>query len=163
MAVQVVRLANASRRTRVTPRTNTDNSLEMSRLIYQKLSSLTLNRTILRDYNEGKLPKEYVDFLDQCNEILYNQTWGPTYDIDDATLALDEYLAELGVTAEYQYVKDTKSIPAWLTSPEKSDYRVLVEYPTVTPNSTGTATHTTDPIFILMDKDEVLVSYPKGL
>jgi len=157
MAVRVVRLTNSGRRTKVTPDYNDDGSIGMSRLIYQKLGSLTLNRTILADYEAGKLPKEYVEFLDRCNEILYNDTWGPTFTITDAMTDLDAYLSTLGVTAEYQYSKDTLDVKEWITAGETTEYRYLAEYPQPVENSIRMSTG--EDHFVLMDGDETLVVY----
>lgn len=104
MAIKIT-LTNSARITRKTPISN-DGKLIFPRHIYQRLSSLIANKTILADYNAGTLPKEYIDFLDELNKV---STGNATEAIND----LNMYLGTLGVTNEYPYNKDTVDIPVW--------------------------------------------------
>lgn len=162
MAIQVVKLTNSSRTTSATPRLTDNNFLEFERLFYQRMGSLTLNRKILDDYNEGKLPPEYINYLEQCNAILEFQTWGYTdAEITEGMKNLDLFFGTLGVSATYAYAKDTKSIPSWIIEEDASPIRPLVEYLEVLPlqSVNGHTYNNEDPDFILVDGDEYLAVY----
>ena len=79
----------------------------LSRHIYQTLGSLLKNKSILDDYNNGKLSHEYVRFLDKMDEINLG-----TADAD--ALATDEVLGDLGEILDYSYSKDWIDVPNWL-------------------------------------------------
>ncbi len=84
-----------------------DGKVMLSRYIYQTLGSLLKNKTILDDYNNGKLAPEYVRFLDKMDAINLG-----TADAD--ALATDEVLGDLGEILDYSYSKDWITVPAWL-------------------------------------------------
>ena len=97
--------------------------LILNRSIYQRLGSLTNNKTILDDYNNGRLPEEFVRFLDRMDTISDD-----TIISDPEILLLDEYLGSLGVTVEYFYSKDTVDIPQWIADfGTQTEYRILVD------------------------------------
>jgi len=151
MAIRV-RLTNKSQVTKKqseqSSQPSTDNTLIMSRALYQRLGSLVANKTILDDYNNGKLPKEYVEFLDACEDINFNQSFPDAAQrtVEPNWSLLDEYLGDLGTISEYAYSKDLVNIPEWLSSTEQSEYRVLMD--------TSDNTHLTD-----SSGAEILVSY----
>jgi len=117
MAIKVT-LTNSARITRSTPIFN-GNKLTFPRHIYQRLSSLVNNKTILADYTAGTLPKEYIAFLDELNKV----------NTDDETAAINElnlYLGSLGLTEEYPYGKDIVNITPWFEAESTSHIRNIV-------------------------------------
>lgn len=116
MAVKIVSLTNSSHPTGELGK-DTATKLLIDRFIYQRLGSLEQNKTILEDYNAGRLPKEFQQFLYDLENRL----------IDPDISAIDEYLGQLGITEEWQYSKDVVSIPAWTTPYTQSEIRQLAE------------------------------------
>ncbi len=103
-----VSLRNPSRVTSgITTHNTSDNKVYLDRSIYQRLGSLLKNKTILDDYNNGRLPKEFVKFLDIMNEI--NEGTAET-----EVIALDELLGSFGENIDYSYSKDFMNIANWL-------------------------------------------------
>ena len=92
----------------------------LSRYIYQTLGSLMGNKTILEDYENNKLPAEYMHFLDKMNEINLG-----TADAD--TLATDEVLGDFGEILDYSASKDWINVVNWL-----GDFDVYFGYRNVT-------------------------------
>ncbi len=154
MAVKIVKLSNTSRVTRRTATVESDGKLGMSRELYQKLGSLVQNKTISEDYMNGRLSPDYVRILDDLNNLLLHQSYGGISIVDLPPLApyieeLDRYLGSLGLEATYHYAKDSNKIPVWLDSAERAEVRYLTE-----------TTISGQPFdFVLMDGDEILVSY----
>lgn len=115
MAVKIVSLTNSSHPSGELGK-DTATKLLIDRFIYQRLGSLEQNKTILDDYNAGRLPKEFQQFLEDLEDRLNDP------DIN----AIDEYLGDLGITEEWQYSKDVVDIPAWTNAYEQSAIRQLV-------------------------------------
>lgn len=105
-----ITLTNSSRVTRKEP-ISINGKLIFPRHIYQRLSSLVANKTILADYEAGTLPKEYMEFLDELNKI-------NTGNATDAINELNVYLGALGTTETYPYEKDGINISPWFESGE---------------------------------------------
>ena len=121
MAIKVT-LRNPSQITSKIVPSATD-KLILNRSIYQRLRSLINNQTILDDYNNGRLPGEFVRLLDRMDTISDD-----TIISDPEILLLDEYLGSLGVTVEYFYSKDTVDIPQWIADfGTQTEYRILVD------------------------------------
>lgn len=114
MGVKVV-LTNKSQQTGASGNKSTsDLNIRFNRLIYQRLGSLTQNKTILADYNAGKLPQEFADLLTELNKIHYNINCGQEYTECQRAYTINEYLGSLGVTETYKYKKDYVVIPPWI-------------------------------------------------
>ena len=131
MAIKVV-LSNASRITRRTPAANTSvEGIEMSRETYQKLGSLVKNKTILADYDAGRLTGEYKRLLDELNDLYLVKNYPQLSSgivLSDHIVELDEYLGSLGIGIDYPYSKDSVNIPNWLDgNPDKTPVRYLVD------------------------------------
>lgn len=147
MAIKVT-LGNTAKVTTRTPSVagggSTKINLKIDRRTYQYLGSLVRNKTLLEQYNNGTLPKEYVRLLDELN-VLYENNKGLSIPqpVAEGIKELDEYLGTLGVTEVYPYEKDMLNISPWMAIDDRAPYRVL--------------TDTTDNTY-LMDGNEVLVS-----
>ena len=87
--------------------TNGNGKVMLSRYIYQTLGSLLKNKTILDDYENGRLSHEYTRFLDKLNEINLGTA-------DVHALVTDEALGDLGEVLDYSYSKDWINVPNWL-------------------------------------------------
>ena len=109
-----VKLVNASRGITGTGVKKTDNGLTMPRSIYQKLGSLVKNKTLINDYAQGDLNKEYIEFLDKMSSI---------EDGEEEMIEVDKYLGSLGLDEEYPYSKDYRGIPAWIEVLGQAPYR----------------------------------------
>lgn len=116
MAVKIISLTNSSHPTGELGK-DTATKLLIDRFIYQRLGSLEQNKTILEDYNAGRLPKEFQQFLYDLENRL----------IDPDISAVDIYLGQLGITEEWQYSKDVVNIPPWTNAFESSEVRQLAE------------------------------------
>jgi len=122
MAVKIT-LTNSSRATKKQPSYSSEVTtgnipIHFSREFYQRLGSLTLNKTLKADYEAGLLPKEYTRFLDEISQL------GTAS--NSAMVELDQYLGSLGMTEEYPYSKDSLNIPAWIPASFLPDQRVLM-------------------------------------
>jgi hypothetical protein len=100
MAVKV-RLFSQGQITSREDRVTDNGDLLVSRAIYQRLGSLVNAKTILEDYNNGDLPKEFVAFMERMEANV------------DVT-EVDTYLGSLGFGEEYFYSKDIVDIPLWI-------------------------------------------------
>ena len=125
-----VKLTNPSNVTKKDVTLDADNSIVMSRSIYQNLGSLIKNKTILDDYNNGRLPTEYVRFLDDMNDLFLKLNY-PDLAVDlvveEEIPAVDEYLGDLGISETYYYSKDTVDIPPWVITGAQGEYRILFD------------------------------------
>jgi len=129
-----VTLKNPSKTTGKDPGLKNEASIDkpevyMSRMTYQLLGSLFKNKTIFKDYNDGKLTKEYVRILDDLND-LHNSIYYPDLVVKEPTnetRALDEYLGSLGIDEEYPYSKDRVNIEQWLDDSLATPMRVIFD------------------------------------
>ena len=129
MAVKII-LSNASQVTSREPTLDEDNNVKFSRMFYQHLGSLVKNKTLLDDYNSGKLAPEYVRFLNDMNDLFLKRNYpllATDIVLEEAVTATDEYLGDLGITQDYHYSKDAVNIPAWIDSYRQSEYRILMD------------------------------------
>lgn len=92
-------------------------NLVMDRVVYKILSSLTDNKVIT---NPTGTDSEYDRFLLDMEKIHRGET------VHEATDALDEYLALLGVTEQYPFPQDTYSLAQWITYPTQEPYRNVI-------------------------------------
>lgn len=97
---------------------NGERNLKFSRHIYQRLGSLTLNKTIESDYENNRLPGEYVRFLDLMDTIMDG-----TVDPSDDIIETDAFLGSLGLTASYKYSEDFNDLPVWVTNDDVALFR----------------------------------------
>ena len=143
-----VTLGNAAKVTRRTPlvtdKETTEPSLKIDRRTYQYLGSLVKNKTLLENYLNGTLPREYIKLLDELN-VLYENNKGLSdpQPVAEGVEELDAYLGSLGVTDTYPYEKDIQNISAWMQIEDRAPYRVL--------------TDTTDNTYLVDGTSEVLV------
>jgi hypothetical protein len=114
----IVKLKNPSQVTTDLASTPSGNTLSLNRSVYQRLSSLIKNKTLLEDYNSGNLPVEFKDFLDQIETV-------NTGTATSTTLVLNEYLGSLGVDSVYPYSKDVNDIADWLDINRVESFRLL--------------------------------------
>ncbi len=123
-----VKLSNASRITKRTPEALS--AVGMSRLTYQMLGSRVQCRTLVEDYNNGNLPKEYIRLLDELNDLYLTINYpelAAGIVVREGIAELDSYLGSLGITEDYPYDKDAVNIPAWLSIDTQPEYRHLVD------------------------------------
>lgn len=145
MAVKIT-LGNPSRVTKEQVVLN-DSKLKFPRILYQRLGSLVKNRTLLDDYNNGRLPLEYVELLEQLNVYHAEKYYNSENNTPEYIKELDVYLGSLGITEEYHYSKDTNNGELWLTVTSQSEYRILMDE--LEPN----------PEVYLVDGDEPIIFY----
>jgi len=157
-----VRLGNPSKTTRknVTlkeqPSVPEETSIKMSRIIYQNLGSLAKNKTILEDYENGRLSDEMVDLLNEMNLIYLHKFYDlsestPIPEASNEVKELDRYLGTLGLTDDYRYSKDKFAMNDFLTYTTQAEVRYLAEIDD----------DDTNPEVVLVDGDEVLVIYTR--
>ena len=94
--------------------------LLIARSIYQNLGSLIGARKLVEDYASGSLPKEYIEFLDEMEQLKIDKEAG-TADEESTIYKIDTYLSELGISTEWKYSGDIRAIPMWL------DYQAKVK------------------------------------
>jgi len=103
-----------------------NDELALDRLIYRKIGSFTDNKVITTP------PENDTDFHRWLRDMnnLHNYKYYPSFAIKTPTpdlIALDEYLATLGVTDTYPFLQDTYDVAPWVTPDTQSVYRVLVD------------------------------------
>lgn len=121
MAVRIV-LTNKSQPTLglVEASTTSHNDVQMNRLVYQQLRSLAKNKTISSDYDNGLLPKAFINLVEEFEKKHQGES------VDDSINKLDEYLGSLGLTEEYPFSKDRVNIAQWATSGGGSSTRNVI-------------------------------------
>jgi len=126
-----VKLANPSKISKSdTTLTTDDQSVVVSRSIYQNLGSLLKNKTLTDSYENGPIPDEYKKFLDQMDDLFLKLNYpalAVDIVVDPAIEEVDEYLGELGILQDYFYEKDTVNIPQWLDTLDIEPVRVLYD------------------------------------
>ena len=161
MAV-TIRLTNKSQVTKELSEiaTQPDNELLFGRELYQTLGSLLKNKDVAtRDVDTGavtinweKVTEEFASFAEDVNN-LWLHTYYPELAIANniptptpQIILVDEYLGNLGVSQEYNYIKDFINVTPWLDITKQSEYRVLIDE--------DDNTYLTD-----SNGDEILISY----
>lgn len=120
MAVRIT-LTNKSQVTRRTASVGSDSGIMLDRAVYQYLGSLNNCKTLIADYNAGKIPPEVIDFLDRMNLLASGDM------SDSSVVAIDEYLSKLGISEHYPYSKDSVNIPLWVNIESRVKERVLFD------------------------------------
>jgi hypothetical protein len=97
-----------------------DETVLMSREVYQYLRSLAKNKVLVDTETSGKLPVELVDLFDEFTKIQYGE------EVSAAVKKMDEYLGHLGLTEDYYYTKDIIDIDPWIHYTEQEPIRNVV-------------------------------------
>ena len=140
MAIKVT-LVNKSQITSNEVSVVSDDTLSLSRAIYQTLGSLVFNKNCMtvdelgsKTIDWSKFTGEYKEFVTDMNN-LWQHTFYPELAIangvpmpTEAIIKANEYLGSLGVTEEYFYSKDAKTIPLWIDIEKQFEYRVLTDH-----------------------------------
>ena len=120
MSTKVI-LTNKSQQTNELGQLDRNSTVLASRTIYQKLRSLTSNKTIKSDYDNGLIPQELKKLFDNFTILYDSGTATP------GVQALDEYLGNLGVTETYPFTKDIISIDMWFSVEEQEPIRNVID------------------------------------
>jgi len=95
----------------------TADELNIERVIYRKLSSLTDNKVI---QDPADADSEYSRFLLHMNDIQAD------IGVEPSVMKLDEYLGELGVSKEYPFIDDVYGLDPWIEILDQEEFRNVV-------------------------------------
>lgn len=99
--------------------------LKLSRILYQKLGSLTKNRELTRDDTNTTEFDRLINLLDDYSATVED----PSFKLNDTVISeIDEYLGVLGITEEYPYRKDSQFIPLWVDIESQDSERPLAVF-----------------------------------
>lgn len=84
------------------------NALYFPRIIYQRLGSLVKNKRLLVDIENGNIPVEFENFINELEKL------GKGESVSQAIIDANEYLGSLGISATYSYSKDYNGVPNWV-------------------------------------------------
>lgn len=115
-----------------------DNSVVLSKAIYDKLSNYTENKNLTTP-TEPKT--EYEEWLLDMNELSEAIRNGDTSGIKEGLIEADRYLGRLGLDEQYPFSDSSYESPSWISLEDRADYRVM-----------------SDGLEILSDGEDILIS-----